>query len=694
MKKVRCVFLLLVFPCFLFSQKVDSISAKIRAQFSEDTSYKILDEVIIEAFHSNRQWKTVPGAIAVLGSREIERYANTTFVPLFNVVPGVRVEERSPASYRLSIRGSLLRSPFGVRNVKVYWNEIPLTDGGGNTYLNLVDLNELTSAEIIKGPAASTYGAGTGGAVLLQSYPDVNDTAKNRYTVGISGGSFGLFQYQLGWKYKTKNFSSSLQHIHQQSEGYREQSATRKDILKWQGMLGLEKHKLRFIAFYTDLYYQTPGGINLAQFQSDPKLARQAAGTIPGSVQQQAAIYNKTIFGGVHDEWDLGGHFSLKSFVTANHTAFTNPFITNYEKRDESNAGAGTSLVYHTKNASTDLQWINGAEWLYNHSLINDFGNRNGVMDTVQFKDDIYARQWFAFSQAQLGIGGRWVFTVGSSFNNQSFRYKRLTDASPAFVAKKTNGVFTPRFAALYRINKDVSLYALAAKGFSPPAVAEVRPSDGNYYGDLAAEYGWNYEAGVKGELFNGKLQFDVAGYFFSLQHAIVRRTNAVGAEYFVNAGGTRQNGLEGLLKYFLVRNGHSFILGLQLWSSYSYQPYRFKEYQQAGVNYSGNELTGVPRNIWVSGVDVGTKNGLYLNASINATSSLPLTDANDAYADAYQLVQCKTGFRNKKIDVFAGIDNLLDQRYSLGNDINALGKRYYNAAPGRNIFGGIIYRF
>jgi iron complex outermembrane receptor protein len=698
MKKIPCVITSLLLPCILFCQRIDTI---VTEHHKPDTLVETfqgipvsLGEVVVEAFHSNRQWKAVPAAVAVLGSQEINRYPNTTFVPLFNLVPGVRVEERSPASYRLSIRGSLLRSPFGVRNVKVYWNEIPLTDGGGNTYLNLVDLNELTSAEIIKGPAASTYGAGTGGAVLLQSYPDLNDTAKNRYTVGISGGSFGLFQYQLGWKYNTKKFSSSLQNIHQQSDGYREQSATRKDILKWQGTLTLEKHQLQFLAFYTDLYYQTPGGINLAQFQSNPKLARQTAGTIPGSVQQQAAIYNKTIFGGVHDEWNLGDHFSLKSFVTANHTAFTNPFITNYEKRDESNAGAGTSLVYHTKNANTDFQWINGAEWLYNHSLINDFGNRNGVMDTVQFKDDIYAKQWFAFSQAQLGMGERWVFTAGLSFNNQSFRYKRLTDAGAAFVAKKINGVFTPRVAALYRINKDVSLYALAAKGFSPPAVAEVRPSDGNYYGDLAAEYGWNYEAGIKGELFAGKLRFDVAAYFFNLQNAIVRRTNAAGAEYFVNAGGTKQNGIEGLLKYFLLRNSRHFISGLHLWSSYSYQPYRFKEYQQAGVNYSGNELTGVPRNIWVSGVDVDTKNGFYLNASINATSSLPLTDANDAYADAYRLVQCKTGFRNKKIDVFAGIDNLLNQHYSLGNDINALGKRYYNAAQGRNVSGGIIYRF
>ncbi|MEJ0103149.1 MAG: hypothetical protein WDO19_11585 [Bacteroidota bacterium] len=43
-----------------------------------------------------------------------------------NNTPGVRMEERSPGSYRLNLRGSTLRSPFGVRNVKVYlgWNSI------------------------------------------------------------------------------------------------------------------------------------------------------------------------------------------------------------------------------------------------------------------------------------------------------------------------------------------------------------------------------------------------------------------------------------------------------------------------------------------------------------------------------------------------------------------------------------------
>jgi iron complex outermembrane receptor protein len=678
------------FPCLLFSQQKDSIM-----HYAGDS---VLEEVTVNAFHARLQWKTVPAAVAVIGSKEMDRYANTSLVPVFNTVPGVRMEERSPESYRLSLRGSLLRSPFGVRNVKVYWNDIPLTDGGGNTYLNLVDMSEITSAEIIKGPVASSYGAGTGGAVLLRSDLNFSTISQQRFSAGVSGGSFGLLGEQAGWRYNNKNFASSLQQSHQQADGYREQSASRKDILKWQSNWQLKKQQIQFLLFYTDLYYQTPGGITLAQMQQNPKLSRQPAGGIPGSVQQHAAVYNKTIFGAVHHDVDINDHFSVKSFLMGNHTAFTNPFITNYEKRGEANFGAGTNLVYQTQTSRSHFQWITGAEWLYNHSLISDFGNRNGVADTVQFKDDIYAIQWFAFSQAQYSISNKWVLTAGISLNNQSFRYKRLTDPNPVYVNKNIDRVLTPRIAILYRLTNDVSLYSLAAKGFSPPAVAEVRPSDGNYYGNLNAEYGWNYETGIKGEILDRRLQFDFAAYFFRLQNAIVSRTNASGAQYFVNAGSTQQNGFEALVKYAIIKKTKQFVTACDVWSSYSYQPYRFTDYQQSGVNYSGNALTGVPRNIWVSGMDVNTRTGLYLNVSVNATSSLPLTDANDAYAGAYTLIQMKMGYRcsknSRQWHVYAGIDNLLNQNYSLGNDINAVGKRYYNPATGRNIFTGVQYFF
>src|SRR5437763_17140724 len=96
-----------------------------------------------------------------------------SIVPATNSIPGARTEERSPGSYRISFRGSTLRSPFGVRNVKVYLDGIPFTDPGGNTYLTQLAPFAMYSLEFIQAPAGSLYGAATGGALLIKSRPNV-----------------------------------------------------------------------------------------------------------------------------------------------------------------------------------------------------------------------------------------------------------------------------------------------------------------------------------------------------------------------------------------------------------------------------------------------------------------------------------------------------------------------------------------
>ena len=125
-------------------------------------SVKTLQEVTIRAYEANRPILQVPATVGLVMSSDLERFSNTSLVSAVNNLPGIRMEERSPGSYRFSIRGSSLRSPFGVRNVKVYWNDLPLTDPGGNTYLNQLDANSISQLEIIKGPGSSLYGAGTG----------------------------------------------------------------------------------------------------------------------------------------------------------------------------------------------------------------------------------------------------------------------------------------------------------------------------------------------------------------------------------------------------------------------------------------------------------------------------------------------------------------------------------------------------
>src|SRR2546430_10823476 len=115
-----------IFFCFLYAQ--------LQGQEIQRDSTKVLDEVIVNAYSANRALKVTPVSLGLVTEKELNRFSNTSLLPAMNTIPGVRMEERSPGSYRFSIRGSTIRSPFGVRDVKFYWNGMPLTDGGGNTY--------------------------------------------------------------------------------------------------------------------------------------------------------------------------------------------------------------------------------------------------------------------------------------------------------------------------------------------------------------------------------------------------------------------------------------------------------------------------------------------------------------------------------------------------------------------------------
>ena len=124
-----------------------------------------------------------------------------------------------------------------------------------------------------------------------------------------------------------------------------------------------------------------------------------------------------------------------------------------------------------------------------------------------------------------------------------------------------------------------------------------------------------------------------------------------------------------------------------------------FTNYVIGTANHSDKALTGVPKYISVTGLDIATSAGVYLHTSFNHTSKLPLNDANDEFASAYDLLQAKAGWKrqltgNTSLELFIGIDNALDEKYSLGNDINAFGRRYYNPSPRRNYFGGVVIGF
>ena len=116
-------------------------------------------------------------------------------------------------------------------------------------------------------------------------------------------------------------------------------------------------------------------------------------------------------------------------------------------------------------------------------------------------------------------------------------------------------------------------------------------------------------------------------------------------------------------------------------------------------ADYSGKRLPSIPKHFISAGLDVITKIGLYANVTYYYSDPIPLNDANSAYASSYNLAAARLGFRRMlskrfSFDVFATADNIFDVKYSLGNDINAFGGRYYNAAPENNFAVGASLRY
>lgn len=593
------------------------------------------------------------------------------------------MEERSPGSYRFAIRGSSIRSPFGVRNVKVYWNNLPLTDAGGNTYLNLLDPESLGRIEIIKGPGGSAYGAGTGGVLLIGQPQNDNSIAQ----ASIVSGSYGLNKQSALVDIVNKNVEANVFLGSHRSDGFRKQSAF--DRSSFNGNLQVKltsKHTVSGSILYTDLVYETPGGLTREQFEEDPEQARPAGNT-PGAEEQNAAVFNKTIFGGVTHQAKWRADFQTVTSLYGALSDFSNPSIREFEIRDEKNFGIRSVTQKIYVNDRYKLTLSGGTECQFLDSPIEKYENIGGEKGTVRSTEDLSADMIVGFLQSDLDFR-KWIITFGLSANVHMIKFRNME--SNESYRKEFEPAFLPRVALLRELG-NVSVYTGFSRGFSPPTIADLLPSGGTFNRSLQAEAGNNLELGVRGKLTE-KLFFDITAYQFKMKNTIVRRVTADDVEYFLNAGETSQGGLESAVRWEIWK-GKGFVNRLSLSGSYAYSRYRFENYVVQSTDISGRKLTGVPPTSAFVGLDSWFAKYFYLNLSMNYVDHIPLDDANSTFARPYYLTGIRAGFYRVNpvgIELYLGVDNVADIRYSLGHDLNAIGGRYYNAAMPRNFYMGL----
>ena len=372
-------------------------------------------------------------------------------------------------------------------------------------------------------------------------------------------------------------------------------------------------------------------------------------------------------------------------------TSLRNPAIRNYGQTSEPHVGGRTVFRFSHSGSLIKFQWDLGAEWQEGFSTVQIHKNNAGSPDSLQSHDDINNRQSFLFTQAVMDAGD-WIVMAGLSYNWMRVRFQRFTSATSGILKRKFDNQLAPRISVLKKLGR-INLYTAVSRGFSPPTTSELLPTGSAINLSLSAEEGTSYELGIKGNLA-GKLYMDMNAFVFSLRNTIVQRRDAGGGDFFLNAGRTRQRGIETQLQLPLVLPG--YLEQLRFWASHTWHHFYYREFKPLNNDYSGNLLPGTSPHSIAAGADLVSRHGFSMQLIYYFAGKIALNDANSNYADPYHLVGIKMGYekqlpRRWLMKLQAGADNLLNQEYSLGNDLNGFGGRYYNAAPTRNFFASVI---
>jgi iron complex outermembrane receptor protein len=190
------------------------------------------------------------------------------------------------------------------------------------------------------------------------------------------------------------------------------------------------------------------------------------------------------------------------------------------------------------------------------------------------------------------------------------------------------------------------------------------------------------------------------------IKNLIVARRTGDDTFVGVNAGKTTHNGMEITLNYDFLKHRVRSENNVFGFITYTLADYAFTEFLDGDNDYSGNDLTGIPRHVLNTGLSFRTKTGIYGNLNYQFVDRMPMRDDNSVYSDSYQLVNLKLGynkslFKKFHLDLYTILNNIFDIRYASMIMVNASSfggnePRYYYPGLPRNFYVGteISYLF
>ena len=653
------------------------------SQINSSTVTITLEEIKIKALKIKNTEKTVPFAISLINFNETQKkFQQLSLQEYLEGIPGLFSSNANnfAQDLRVSLRGFGARSAFGIRGIKIIIDGIPETTPDGQGQIDNVSLGLIEEIEVLRGPQASLYGNASGGVIFIKT---IDSLSKSRYLFKSSLGDYNLQSYQFTSYLNNKNTSAIIYLNDIEIDGFRENSS-----LKQKAFNVKLKHKfsdksiLNFQFNYTDSpLAEDAGGLTKEEASFKWNMARQR--------NIDYKTFEKINQAKIGFNWekkiDDKIEFNLFSFYSNRDFYGKLPFeYGGIIDLDREYKGFGSNITYNSINENLIHSIQVGIESYFQ----NDFRKR--------YKNIIGTKGNNVFDQNEK-FNTTGIYLIDNIESNKwiirtSLRYDNLFINTDSTKYNKRYNVVNPSFGVTHKLNNDKYLFFNFSTSFETPTLSELSANPSGNEGfnfNLNPSKAYSYEFGWRSYKSNFLIETNL--FFIRSSNEILpyELENFPGRSFYRNTGKTERKGFE---LYSRLKLGK-----LKLEGSLTYAQYTFLNNNSFNKVKSSNNLPGIPGHQWFFNFNYNLKNRWITRLIIEKiggfyADNLNTVFVNSFYKTRYQILK-SINFNSNILEISAGINNLLNTKYYDNIRLNAFGSRYYEPAPGRNLYVNFALR-
>lgn len=633
-----------------------------------------LKEVVVTAERMENSLQKVPIAMNKINSQQIEQQKIVEMEDLSITVPNFIVTNvGSPALNVFAARGVTFPSA-DYSALGVYIDGVPMLSGYGSS----IQLQDIKSIEILRGPQSTLYGRNALGGVIKI----VTEEPKNyaRGFVSLTEGNYHTQRYGAGISgplLKNKLYAG-FNGLYDSYKGYFKNRYNDKKFDHPQSYNGNA-----YLKYYAN---------NRLKFILNAKAEKnEVTGAYPYSLYADALSNPRKVnMNGTNIEKRNFFTTSLLSQYKAKN--FTLQSITGYTFRENENRDYdidNTPADYLTleslqqqkmltqefkivTNQNKKLQFTGGLYGYYDwiKSPITfiygvDAGDYAGNVSSSTNNVKLYGIS--AYGHLTYRIAPKWKAAAGLRFDKEKRKlisYMGLKEPDDATKRDGSNTALSPKISLSYQPKKDLMFYASYARGFNQGGFNAFNPNPDHY--SYKPEYTNNYELGAKSEWLNHRLRANVSLFYIKWNDQQQTITDAATGGYTDNIGEMSSNGAELELTALPVKSLKiSYNFGL---THTEYQTLILPDDNKVNKNYKGNHQVFTPvYNSALSlsyNTDIGKNLNLFIVPQWKLLGRQYFNYYNDLVQKPYSLLNLNIGLVYKNYELSLWGKNLTDEKY------------------------------